>query len=568
MRGFNAVFNIATADFLERIRRFSFLVVLGLTAAAGYSMVPSSDASYNGFVMAGCRGVYNSPWIGTIVGITVVSLLSLVGFFLVKDSISRDYDTRVGQIVAATPVSRLEYIIGKWMSNLAVLSSILLVLTVMAVIMHLIRGEAPPLELPSLIAPIWLISLPVLAWVSAFAVLFETIPLLRGSFGYVVYMALWMWMLLVISVLPMFVKPGEITPRNDFMGISTSISSMARSMAEQGFDISKGTTDIGQPTEGHTVEHFMWKGVGWWPGPAFGRLLWLAGSCAVVILSAIPFDRFDPARQRRRGKRSKAKRPHEKRRGIFGRTKEENTRCTVPSEAGTDDMTCDPGIAALYAPAKLDYNRIAPPDCSSRGGSLWTIAMFELRLLLAGRNLWWYLGALLSIVLSGALTSEGMRSLFLAIAWFWPATAWSMMGSREALYRSSAIVFSAARPVKRQLPAVWLAGAILALIMGAGQILRLIITGNPAQILALVAGAAFVPALALALGVATNGNRAFQIIYPILCYVGLSGRFIWFDYKGINVESMAAGIPLLYLAMAAMLLALAAKVRAMQVRGN
>ena len=185
MRGFNAVFNIALADFLERIRRFSFLVVLGATAAAGYSMVPSSDASYNGFVMAGCRGIYNSPWIGTIVGITVVCLLSLIGFHLVKDSVGRDYETRVGQIVAATPVSRLEYIIGKWLSNLAVLSSILLVLTVVAVIMRLVRGEAPPLDLPGLIAPIWLISLPVLAWVSAFAVLFETIPLLRGSFGYV-----------------------------------------------------------------------------------------------------------------------------------------------------------------------------------------------------------------------------------------------------------------------------------------------------------------------------------------------------------------------------------------------
>ncbi|MCU0638403.1 MAG: ABC transporter permease [Candidatus Krumholzibacteria bacterium] len=558
MTGLNAVYNLALADFLERIRRFSFLVVLGMTALAGYSMVPSAGASYNGFVMAGCRGVYNSPWIGTIVGITVVSLLSLIGFYLVKDSVARDYDTRVGQIVAATPVSRLEYVAGKWLSNLAVLSSILLVLTLVAVIMRLVRGEVPSLDLPGLIAPIWLISLPVLAWVAAFAVLFETIPLLRGSFGYVIFMALWMWMLLVVSVLPMFVKPGEITPHNDFMGISTSISDMARSMTEQGFDMSKGTTDIGQPTEGHTVEHFMWKGVRWWPGPAFGRLLWLAGSCAVVILSAIPFDRFDPARQGRRGKRSEAKHPRGKRGGIFA------WRRRIPiSGAGTNNAQS--GEDGPMERSIL-YGKITPPAVSTRG-NLRTIAIFELRLLLAGRNRWWYLGALLSIVLSGALTSEGMRALFLAIAWFWPATAWSLMGSRETHFRSSAIVFSAARPVKTQLPAVWLAGALLALIMGAGQILRLVITGNPAQVFGLAAGAAFVSALALALGVVTNGSRAFQIVYPILCYIGLSGRFIWFDYKGINVESMAAGIPLLYLAMAAGLLVLAAKGRARQVRG-
>ena len=365
-----------------------------------------------------------------------------------------------------------------------------------------------------------------------------------------------MWMLLVISVLPMFVKPGEITPHHDFMGISTSISSMARSMAEQGFDVSKGTTDIGQPTEGHTVEHFMWKGVGWWPGPAFGRLLWLAGSCAVVILSAIPFDRFDPARQRRREKRSKAKRPDGKRRGILGRGKKN-------AASGAVVITEQAGGPAAEETSIL-YENITPPSISTRSG-LWTIAMFELRLLLAGRNLWWYFGALLSIVLSGALTSEGLRALFLAIAWFWPTMAWSMMGSREAQYRSSAIVFSAARPVKTQLPAVWLAGALLALMMGAGQILRLIITGNPAQILALAAGAAFVPALALALGVVTNGNRAFQIIYPILCYVGLSGRFIWLDYKGINPETTAAGVPLLYLALTTGLLVLSISGRARQI---
>ena len=558
MKGFNAVYNIALADFLERIRRFSFLVVLGVTAAAGYSMVPPPDASYNGFVIAGCRGVYNSPWIGTIVGITVVCLLSLIGFHLVKDSVGRDYETRVGQIVAATPVSRFEYIVGKWLSNLSVLASILLVLTVVAVIMRLVRGEAPPLDLPGLVAPIWLISLPVLAWVSAFAVLFETIPLLRGSFGYVIYMALWMWMLLVISVLPMFVKPAEIAPHNDFMGISTSIADMARSMAEQGFDASSGTTDIGQPTEGRTVEHFMWKGVGWWPGQAFGRFLWLTGSFAVVLLSAIPFDRFDPA-GRRRGKPSKAKGSEAKRRGIFSRK-----RGTPVSETGVTTAQTG-GQADEDSP--VTYETITPPVASTRN-NLWTIAIFELRLLLAGRNNWWYIGALLSIVLSGAMTSEGMRALFLAIAWFWPATAWSLLGNREAQYQSSAIVFSARRPVMTQLPAMWLAGALLALVMGSGHILRLLITGDPAQVLAIAAGAAFVPALALALGIATNGSRAFQIVYPVLCYVGLSGRFIWLDYKGINPETTAAGVPLLYLVLAAALLAIAAKGRARRIRGN
>jgi len=557
MTGLSAVYSIALADFLERIRRFSFLVVLGATVAAGYSMVPSSNASYNGFVMAGCRGVYNSPWIGTIVGITVVSLLSLIGFYLVKDSVTRDYDTRVGQIVAATPVSKLEYMTGKWLSNLAVLSAILLALTVVAVIMRLVRGEAPPLDLPGLIVPIWLIPLPVMAWVAAFAVLFETIPLLRGSFGYVAYIGIWLWMLLVITALPMFQTPDRITPGNDFMGISASMADMARSMADQGFDVSRGTTDIGQPTGGRTVEHFKWDGVSWWPGPAFGRLLWLAGSLAVVALSAIPFDRFDPARRRKR---------EIQHRGLFWRRNK--AMVTGTSTGALIDAPVTETIAPAGGLALIAYENLTPPQGSSRGGNLWTITLFELRLLLAGRNRWWDLGALVSIVLAGALTRESLRGLFLAIAWLWPTMAWSMMGSRETHFRTSSLIFSAARPVRRQLPAVFLAGALLGLIMGAGQIIRLLITGDIGQVFALIVGAAFVSALALVLGVSTASGRAFQIVYPILWYLGLSGGFIWLDYKGINPETVLAGVPLLYLALATGFLALATAGRTRQIRSG
>jgi hypothetical protein len=104
--------------------------------------------------------------------------------------------------------------------------------------------------------------------------------------------------------------------------------------------------------------------------------------------------------------------------------------------------------------------------------------------------------------------------------------------------------------------------------MGSGYGLRLLLTGRTEMFAALLVGAMFVSALALACGVWMNGSRAFQILYPVLCYLGFSGAFRWFDFKGVNHESVAAGAPLFFLLLTAMLLMLAVLGRRRQIERN
>ncbi len=543
MTGFNAIYHLARADFLERIRRFSFLVVLGITIYFGYSLVPSAGASYNGFVIYGSRGFYNSAWIGTVIGLSVASLLSLIGFYMVKDAVTRDYRTRVGQIIASTPISRFEYMIGKWLSNLAVFAAIIAILSIIAIIMQLVRGEDRAVNLWQLLAPIWGMSLPVMAWVAALAIMFETVPLLRGTLGYIAYIALWGWILMAISLGAMFDSPVDTVPHNDFIGAASSISSMSRSMVDQGLDTTTGTTDIYQPTSGNTVEHFKWDGTGWGFREILGRLLWLLGSLGVVLLTALPFDRFDPAR-RRLGARIRRKSKRKKKKD----TKEESA--AVPEIESTG------GIA---------FTRLTPLDETPARARLWTLTLIELRMMLAGMAWWWYAGALGLIIASAVVPKEPIRILLLAIAWAWPTMVWSLMGNRECQNRTEALVFPAARSIRRQLPAAWAAGMILALVMGSGYGLRLLIAGRIGMFAALIVGAMFVAALALVCGVWTNGSRAFQILYPVLCYLGLSGAFRWFDFKGVGSRSVAAGTPLLFLLLTAGLLVLAVLGRRRQI---
>ena len=51
-------------------------------------------------------------------------------------------------------------------------------------------------------------------------------------------------------------------------------------------------------------------------------------------------------------------------------------------------------------------------------------------------------------------------------------------GVREIKYNTYQTVFSTAHPVRRQLPAIWLAGVIVAAAMGAGFAIRMIINGG------------------------------------------------------------------------------------------
>ena len=72
------------ADLLERVRRNSFLIILVITGYGCYLFVPPADANYITFAMGKARGIYNSPWVGTMFGFFASMMLPLLGFYLKK----------------------------------------------------------------------------------------------------------------------------------------------------------------------------------------------------------------------------------------------------------------------------------------------------------------------------------------------------------------------------------------------------------------------------------------------------------------------------------------------------
>jgi hypothetical protein len=104
---------LARADFLQRVRSYSFLVTLGFTVYFCYICLPPHDASYVTLQMGGHRGIYNSAYVGTLVSMETTLILSLAGLYLVKNAMERDTRTGVGQILASTPLTKPLYTVAK-----------------------------------------------------------------------------------------------------------------------------------------------------------------------------------------------------------------------------------------------------------------------------------------------------------------------------------------------------------------------------------------------------------------------------------------------------------------------
>jgi ABC-type transport system involved in multi-copper enzyme maturation permease subunit len=532
MRTQRALFHLARADLLERIRRYSFLLVLVSAVFAGFLSVPAVGTGYRVLQVGTQRGIYDSAWIGLMFGLIAALHLPLAGFYLVKNAVQRDRQTGVGEIIATTPISKPVYVLGKWLSNLAVLALILGVMTAMAVVMQLVRAEDMTVRLGVLALTIWLMGLPVLVIAAALAVLFECTPFLRSGWGNVILLFLWLFSLATVLGGSIDEETGLVRPGADLYSFSRPLASIQQQVlaADPEAGVSSGLIMTGRDIE----STFVWEGFRWQMGLVLERLRWLGLALLLALAAAIPFDRFDPARRRLKPERTDLETSHE------------------PAPAAGVPMATATRLTPLTAPA--------------RRGRFLDLPVAELKLMIKGQSWLWIIGAIGLNVACLLNPLAAVQRYLLPAVWLWPLVVWSQMGARERRFNTGQMVFSAPHPALRQLPATWLAGVVVAVVAGSGAWLRLALTGETASLLGWFAGALFVPALALALGVWTDSSRAFEAGYLFLWYLGPLEGVPALDYTGASAAGRAMGMPLVYLAFTAGLVALAMIGRWRQVR--
>jgi hypothetical protein len=471
------LYQIARADFLERVRRYSFLVTMAAAVYLGYAV----NAGTIGMTLGTYRGVPNSAWIGFQMAMTTASFVSLVGFYIIKNAVERDRQTRVGQIIAATPVTKPIYLMGKFLSNFAVLGTIVLVLSIAALVMQLLN-RAYSLELWPLLSPFLLMALPMMALTAAVAVVFETIGFLSGGFGNVAYFFFWGGSLAIGIVS----KQTALDPLGFALMDRTIMAAVRASHPDYDGGLSIGG---GGMMHAATMKPFEWGGVHWTPAFVGMRLVWFAVAAGIVLVGTLFFDRFDSSRVPllRRGRKNGA----------------ENAPEGIP--------------APPPVPVHITLTPVVKGRLSFRFGA---VLLAEVRLMLKGLRWWWYAGALGLLIAQAVNPLPVARHVVLALSWLWPILIWSAMGTRELRHGTDQLLFSSARSLSRQLPALWLAGVVLSLLTGSIVGLRLAIAGDGTGVLAWLAGAIFVPSLALTLGVVSGSSKLFEGLYTTLWYIG------------------------------------------------
>jgi hypothetical protein len=103
MKVLQALYHLVRADFLERARRYSFLIVLGAVIYLGYLV---ASGRFTVWLGTAHRGVYNSAWVGVLMTMPTLFLMLFAGSYVVKNTLERDRRTGVGEIIASTPVTK------------------------------------------------------------------------------------------------------------------------------------------------------------------------------------------------------------------------------------------------------------------------------------------------------------------------------------------------------------------------------------------------------------------------------------------------------------------------------
>ena len=514
MEEVGTLYQLAVADFRERTRRYSFLITLLGTLFFGFLVITGKWTLRLGEY----RGEYNSAWVGSLMGTASTCMLALFGFYLVKNTLSRDRRTRVGEILAATPVSDRLYVASKFVSNLAVLTVMATTLAVAAVVMQWLSPVETGLDLWALVAPFLFVCLPVMTLVAATAVLFESIRPLRGTLGNILY--LFVAEAALVSSLLLDI------PWLDFIGLGMFLPSMetAALAAYPGAELGLAMGFVGfVPGASHeTMKLFHWAGIPWSLGMVPVRLVWIGGAMALVAIATLFFDRFDPAR----AKRARSTRNGER-----------------PLSAADDLQRQGTPLAS--------WSDVGPADVDFKFLRMWRA---ELELMVKGYHWSWYLVAVGLLTVQLTVPYEYALAFALPAAWIWPLAMWSAMGTREARFNTGQLVFSSPFPEIRQFPAQWMAGLTVAVLTGVPMMARALQLGDLEHLNALLVGALFVPTLALFLGALSGTKKLFEVVYLLIWYLGPVNHLTALDFLGTTDAAVANAVPQAYVVITLVLL--------------
>ena len=466
---------VLAADLRQRLRAPRTWVVMAGLAALMWWCFPALETQYLTVSIDGMRGRYSSAWIGMIEGLIYSMTLSLFGFFLVRGTLVRDFETRAWQLLVATTMSRGAYLFAKWLSHMLLFAMVIAGGLAIGLVLHFVRAEDRHLDLVELLKPIVVITLPSLALTATLAVWFDMIPWLRRSAGNVVFFALWIYLLTLGTTQAPHERGAPMPWPGDPHGMLLAEYELDDHWPVPATDNEERGVNMGvhrMPQSAVLVDWTHWD-VG---AIALGtRAFWLGAALALLALAVPLLD-----------------------------------RCA--SHLGTPGRAASSGWRLRW----LDW-LLAPLE---RWGSGALVAA-ELRLVLRGRRWWWWL-ALVGLFGMQAFADPKGMSIAVILSWIMIIDVFARLVLRERETRTGGLVFTAASarlklPVARAVVSIGLAWAVTLPAM-----LRMALS-EPVVALATLAVGASLALWGMAIGALSRNGRPYELLMLVVGYGGMQG---------------------------------------------
>ncbi|WP_350284357.1 hypothetical protein [uncultured Croceitalea sp.] len=472
-------------DYLQRTRSYTFLITLCASLAIAYTFVPAPDANYSTIRIADYVGYYNAAWFGYVTAIMTSVFLSLIGFYLVNSAIKNDDITRVGQIIATTPLKTFKYLLTKAISNFLVLLTLVLVIFLMSILLFFLYNDGYPFEIMQFIKPYLVITIPALFFIAVLAIVFE-VTFRKFT---VVQNVLFFF---VFAFLMLYTPKTDVQYGFDVFGTKIITDELQQTVHEvTNTDASKSLT-IGYVIGGQEKpKNFHFEGYDFPTTFMASRIIWLVFSIALLFGVTPLFHRFSGKELR-----------------FAIKTKTVNVVATNIKDMEISTLVSATKNYSVLPLIKTEFLLMA------RQGKKW---------------LWGF--NILGMSLLGTLSTEIAHQIILPILWFIQVHRFSGITTRELANRMHYFTFSSYRPLQRLMTSQLVAGLILLVGLAMPLVVRYIILGNFHAAIGVVSGALFILLLAAFLGLLTQGKKLFEVLFFLLTYANIN-TIPFLDYFG------------------------------------
>lgn len=462
----NQIWSIAQSDFRERTRRFSFTAICALSVFAAFLFVPDPDAEMVSIAVDAdffLQGT-NWTWIPMASALCTGVLLPMTGFFYLRNSLTLDRKTGIVNLIYTSPVNRVVYLTGKYLSNSLILICILSVIVLSSFFTTLLNF--PDMEIPVLHFLSFFISIiPGTFLCSAIALLCEAAPFFRGRSG--AWLAGVIFFIFYIVCLNAFLsQPWGIIARffdmTGFVWLKDSIDQSVYSMTGTPARVALGVYQDSTISNLNLPE-LIFLPLSFTAARLIEKGCMIGFGIIICIAAAAIVPRY------------------------------ENVRTVHAVSEKTHIKSGGHGL--LVTEFILTFR-----NCSE----VWYIIMSVL----------W-----LSMFAVDVETAQG-TSWVLATAW--SCILFSDYGCREKKSNLNILIPTFYHAYPHQLLMRWCVGGIISLLITAPVIIRAFFAGELMGAIAGIVFSLFVPALSIFLGGFSGSERTFEIVCLMICYLMLN----------------------------------------------